>query len=242
MDRPTFASRALQFYRRLSTPAVPPGVEVMNPYKSRRVMGYVADFLDRYFADAAPRVLVFGINPGRFGAGITGITFTDPVALADFCGVANDLQRKRELSSIFIYDFIERYGGVRDFYRHFFLTAMCPLGFTRGGLNLNYYDVPALARAVEPFIVKSIKAQIALGGRTDHAIVIGKHKNLHFFERLNERHGFFDTIEAVEHPRSIMQYRRRHLERYLEEYETVFRRAVKRRSTGRPGTAIPGKR
>lgn len=228
MSGPTFASRALQFYRRLSTPTVPPGVAVMNPYKNRRVIGYVSEFLERYFADNAPRVLAFGINPGRFGAGITGITFTDPVALADFCGVSNDLQRKRELSSIFIYDFIHRYGGVRDFYRRFFLTAMCPLGFTRGGLNLNYYDVPALARAVEPFIVKSIRAQIALGGRTDHAIVIGKHKNLHFFERLNERHRFFDRIEAVEHPRSIMQYRRRHLERYLAEYETVFSRAAKK--------------
>jgi hypothetical protein len=227
MTDATFATRALQFYRRLSTPDVPPGVAVMNPYKSRRVMGYVGEFLGRYFADNAPRVLVFGINPGRFGAGITGITFTDPVALADFCGVANDLQRKRELSSIFIYDFIQRYGGVRDFYRRFFLTAICPLGFTRDGLNLNYYDVPALARAVEPFIVKSIRAQIALGGRTDHAIVIGKHKNLQFFERLNERHRFFGRIDAVEHPRSIMQYRRRQLERYLGEYETVFRRAAK---------------
>ena len=155
MNDATFASRTLRFYRRLSTPTVPSGVAVMNPYKDRRVIGYVSEFLDRYFADNAPRVLVFGINPGRFGAGITGITFTDPVALADFCGVANDLQRKRELSSIFIYDFIQRYGGAGEFYRRFFLTAMCPLGFTRGGLNLNYYDVPALARAVEPFIVKS---------------------------------------------------------------------------------------
>ena len=232
MTGPTFANRALQFYRRLSTPAVPPGVVVMNPYKSRRVMGYVAEFLDRYFADHTRRVLVFGINPGRFGAGITGITFTDPVALADFCGVSNDLQRKRELSSIFIYDFIHRYGGVREFYSRFFLTAMCPLGFTRDGLNLNYYDVPALARAVEPFIVKSIRAQIGLGGRTDHAIVIGKHKNLQFFERLNEQHRFFGRIEAVEHPRSIMQYRRRHLERYLGEYEAVFRRAARKRVTG----------
>jgi hypothetical protein len=227
MTASTFASRALRFYRALEAPRVPAGVEVMNPYKNPRVVGYVRDFLRRYFDDTAPRVLVFGINPGRFGAGITGITFTDPIALADFCGVHNDLQRKRELSSIFIYDFIHRYGGVREFYRRFFLTAICPLGFTRGGLNLNYYDVPALARAVEPFIVASIRRQIAIGGRTDHAIVIGKHKNFQFIERLNERHGFFDRIEAVEHPRSIMQYRRRHVGRYLAEYQEVFRRAAK---------------
>ena len=162
---------------------------------------------------------------GRFGAGITGITFTDPVALADFCGVPNDLQRKRELSSVFIYDFIARSFGVREFYRRFFLTAMCPLGFTRGGINLNYYDIPALARGVEPFIVDSIRRQIAIAGRTDSAIVIGKGKNLEFMRRLNDAHGFFGALHVVEHPRSIMQYRRRQLNRYLEDYEAVFRRA-----------------
>jgi hypothetical protein len=142
----TFALRARRFYRGLAAPKVPRGVVVMNPYRNRRVMAYVRAFLDDYFSDNRPRTLVFGINPGRFGAGITGITFTDPVALADFCGVANDLQRKRELSSIFIYDFINRSFGVREFYRRFFLTATCPLGFTRGGVNLNYYDVPAPKR------------------------------------------------------------------------------------------------
>ncbi len=190
-------------------------------------MTYVRSFLDEYFADDRPRTLVFGINPGRFGAGITGITFTDPVALADFCGVANDLQRKRELSSIFIYDFINRYFGVREFYARFFLTAMCPLGFTRAGVNLNYYDVPALSRATEPFMVASIRRQIAIGGRTDRAIVIGKGKNLRVMEDLNARHSFFDDVLCVEHPRSIMQYRRRHLERHLADYESVFRLAAK---------------
>ncbi len=219
----TFASRALRFYRDLDAPKVPRGVVVMNPYKNRQVMAYVRAFLDDYFCDNQPRTLVFGINPGRFGAGITGITFTDPVALADFCGVANDLQRKRELSSIFIYDFINRSFGVRDFYRRFFLTAMCPLGFTRGGVNLNYYDVPALVRATEPFIVASIRRQIAIGGRTDRAIVIGKGKNFRVMEELNARHEFFGEVRCVEHPRSIMQYRRRHLDRHLAEYDAVFR-------------------
>jgi hypothetical protein len=216
----------------LAAPSVPRGVAVMNPYLDRRVMGYVRGFLDTYFADDRPRVLVFGINPGRFGAGITGITFTDPIALAEFCGVANDLQRKRELSSVFIYDFINRSFGVREFYQRYFLTAVCPLGFTRGGLNLNYYDVPALARAVEPFIVDSIRAQIAMGGRTDRAIIIGKGKNLQFMQQLNARHGFFGELHVVEHPRSIMQYRRRQLERYLAEYDAVFRRVgrVRRKS------------
>jgi hypothetical protein len=225
----TFGARVLRFYRSLVPPAVPAGVEVMNPYADERVRGYVRAFLRRYFDDNVPRVLVFGINPGRFGAGITGVTFTDPVALADLCGIANELPRRRELSSIFIYDFIQRFGGTGRFYHRFFLTAVSPLGFTRRGRNLNYYDEPELARAVTPFITRSIERQIALGGRRDHAIVLGKGANLRFMQRLNGEHGFFRELHALEHPRPIMQYRRPRLEEYLAAYVNVFRETQRRR-------------
>lgn len=195
----------------------------MNPYADPRVRRYVRAFLDKYFADNRERVLVFGINPGRFGAGITGITFTDPVALAEYCGIQNHLPRVRELSSVFIYQFIEKYGGVRKFYRRFFLTAVSPLGFTRDGINLNYYDDRRLAAAVSPFIISAIRRQIALGGRTDHAIVLGKGTNFQFVQRLNDIHGFFQAIHPLEHPRPIMQYRRRQLDRYLSAYVRLFR-------------------
>lgn len=83
------------------------------------------------------RVPILGINPGRFGSGLTGVTFTDPVALADECGISNHLPRKRELSSIYIYEMIRHMGGPAEFYQQFFLSAVCPLGFTRKGVNLN---------------------------------------------------------------------------------------------------------
>jgi hypothetical protein len=194
----------------------------MNPYTDAKVRGWVRAFLDRHFSDNVKRVLVFGINPGRFGAGITGVTFTDPVALAEECGIENDLARRRELSSIFIYKVIERYGGTREFYRRFFLTAVSPLGFTRNGKNLNYYDEPALERAMTPFITDTIEQQIALGARRDHAIVLGVGENLRFLQRLNERHRFFLKIEALAHPRWIMQYRRRQVETYLAKYEKAL--------------------
>lgn len=194
----------------------------MNPYVDARVCGYVRAFLDRYFADNLKRVLVFGINPGRFGAGVTGVTFTDPVALAEKCGIGNDLPRRRELSSIFIYDFIERFGGVRAFYRRFFLTAVSPLGFTRNGKNYNYYANRQLARAVTPFITTAIEQQIAVGGRKDRAIVLGKGENIQFMQQLNERHRFFRQLHALEHPRWIEQYEHPQRDRYLAKYEEVF--------------------
>ena len=87
---------------------------------------------------------MLGINPGRFGAGVTGITFTDPVRLEKECGIPNNFDKRQELSSVFIYDFIAAWGGAEAFYSRFFLSAVFPLGFTREGRNLNYYDDPQL--------------------------------------------------------------------------------------------------
>jgi hypothetical protein len=228
VPRDTFAKRAYAFYASLRPPRVPRGVHVMNPYADPKVRKYVRAFLDRYFDDLRARVLVLGINPGRFGAGITGITFTDPVALADFCGIENDLPRRREPSSVFVYRLIERLGGARSFYRRFFLTAVSPLGFTRDSNNLNYYDEPALARAVTSFIVRSMEKQLAFGARRDCAIVFGRGQNYRFLERLNAEHGWFETFEPLDHPRPIVQYKRKQLDAYAERYAEIFETVASR--------------
>lgn len=222
----TFAERAYAFYEALEAPKVPRGVRVMNPYEDSAVLGYVRAFLDRYFADDRERLLVLGINPGRFGAGITGVTFTDPVALSDFCGVENRLPRRRELSSIFVYQVIDRLGGPRAFYRKFFLTAVSPLGLVSDGKNLNYYDSPRVERAMTPFVVRSMEEQLALGARRDHAIVLGRSQNARFLERLNADHGWFGEIHAFDHPRPIMQYKRKRVEEYVARYVELFEQLV----------------
>ena len=218
----TFADRAYAFYSRLRAPKVPKGVDVMNPYRSVRVRGYLRAFLDRFYADNGERVLILGINPGRFGAGVTGITFTDPVAMKDFCGIDNHLPRRRELSSVFVFDVVQHLGGPDAFFSKFFLSAICPLGFTKGGVNMNYYDDPNLARAVTPFIVDTLKRQIALGCRRDVAVILGRGTNLKFVERLNDEHRFFGELRGLDHPRFIMQYRRKRLAEYLGTYEQTL--------------------
>lgn len=222
MKRSTFADRAYEFYLRLRAPAVPRGIHVMNPYAEPLVRGYVRAFLDRFYADNRERVLMLGINPGRFGAGVTGITFTDPVALRDFCGIENHLPRRRELSSVFLYEAIAHLGGPGEFFGRFFLSAVCPLGFTHSGKNLNYYDRPALLRAVTPFMVRTLREQIALGCSRDVAVVVGAGENLRFVRRLNDQHGFFGELRGLDHPRFIMQYRRRRLAEHIARYEQVL--------------------
>ena len=223
----TFGDRALSFYTSLSAiNGLPSSIQVMNPYARPEIRRYVKSFLGKFFSDDRERVYVFGINPGRFGAGVTGVTFTDPVALERFCGIPNELEKRREVSSEFVYEFIERWGGVEKFYREFFLTAVSPLGFTRNGTNYNYYDDQRILAILKPFIVRTLKDQLALGARRDAAILFGTGRNQRVFDELNQGHGFFKRIYAVEHPRFIMQYRRKRLREYLEKYHEAFARAL----------------
>lgn len=218
----SFGSRLYRFYTGLEAPRVPRGIHVMNPYADRVARRYVRAFLEKYYADRRPRLLVFGINPGRFGAGVTGVTFTDPVALADVCSIPNALPRRRELSSEFVYALIARLGGIGTFTQRVFLTAVSPLGFTKAGVNLNYYDDARLVRACDAFITRSVAAQVAAGGRRDRAVVLGAGKNLEFFLRWNDAHGWFARVDGLDHPRFIMQYRRKQVAAYLERYEAVL--------------------
>jgi len=228
----TFAERAFGFYQRLTPPGHLPGkVEVMNPYRNPEVRQYVKRFLQRYYSDNRRRIAVFGINPGRFGAGITGITFTDPVALETLCGIQNDLPKKREPSSVFVYAFAERFGGPAKLFRDFFLTAVSPLGFTKDGRNYNFYDDPSLFSATQPFIVQSLRDQVSLGVSRDVALVLGSGKNRSIFEGLNREFGFFKTVVSLDHPRFIIQYRRARLDEYLRKYEEAFLLALERSRT-----------
>jgi hypothetical protein len=124
----TFGARVYDFYSRLESPRVPRGVAVMNPYASPRTRKYARAFLSKYFDDDRARTLILGINPGRFGAGITGVTFVDPIGLARDHGIRHDLAEHPELSATFIALVVELLGGPKEFYRRFFLSAVSPLG------------------------------------------------------------------------------------------------------------------
>jgi hypothetical protein len=224
----SFADRAYQFYISLNPPKVPRAVTVMNPYTEPAVKCYLDSFLTKYFDDNNPRIAILGINAGRFGAGLTGVTFTDPVALADECGIPNHLPRKRELSSVYIYEMIRHMGGPAKFYSQFFLSALCPLGFTRKGVNLNYYDDKKLERAVTPFIISSVEQHIAFGCRRDHVVILGRGTNARFFARLNDEHRWFEYVHPLDHPRFIMQYRRKRLREYLDLYANTLSRLLRK--------------
>jgi len=218
------AESIINFYRSLDPPRLPKGIDILFPQKSEEVMKVVKTFFYKFYNDTHPRRLIFGINPGRFGAGTTGINFTAPKQLKEMCGIDHCFKSQTELSAEFIYESIQAFGGIKNFYENYFITSVSPLGFVTNGLNLNYYDDKNLQQAVTPFIISSIQKQIALGFKTDFCICIGGDKNLKFFSSLNKEYKFFDEIVPLPHPRFIMQYRRKQKENYIQQYLLAFRR------------------
>jgi hypothetical protein len=209
----------LNFYRQLRPDLhLEEGVAIMNPFADEQAWQLAEAFYHKFYNDTHPRRFIFGINPGRFGAGVTGVPFTDPIRLKEVCGIDNDLPRKAELSSLFIYAMIEAYGGARAFYHDFYITALSPLGFTKNGVNLNYYDDKSLMKSIEPFMVDCIRQQQKTITTTDICFCLGEGTNYKIFQKLNERYGFFKQITPLPHPRWIMQYRRKKVDEFVQLY------------------------
>ena len=215
----TTADKIFTFYKKLQPPAALPGnVEWLYPQKSKEVMKFVRAFLQKFYNDTDKRNLILGINPGRFGAGITGVNFTAPRQLSVNCRIEHTLGNASELSAEFIYEVIEKYGGPEIFYKNWFLGSVCPLGFVQNSVNINYYDDKTLQEAVMPFIVKSITGQVAFTGSNAACICIGGAKNFNFLSSINDEYGWFRKIVPLPHPRFILQYKRKQKDKYIEEY------------------------
>lgn len=220
----TFADTILSILSSLRIgKTLPEGVQILNPYRDAAVMEICQTFYHRFFNDNNKRRILIGINPGRFGGGVTGIPFTDPVLLSEQCDIPNNLGKRTELSADFIYRVIAAYGGPGSFYEHFYITAVSPLGFTLNGKNLNYYDLRELQEAIRPFAVRSMERLLEAPVDRSKCYCIGEGENLKFLSALNRQHHWFEEIIPLAHPRFVMQYRRKQLDRYVEDYVTRLR-------------------
>ena len=220
----SLATKIKKFNHSLALDAeLPGGVAAMNPYTESKTALQCSDaFYEKFYSDTHKRRLILGINPGRFGSGLTGVAFTDFKRLRDECGIDPMGQTSHEPSSEFIYRMIGAMGGVTAFYSRFYINSICPLGFVRKKendkwVNYNYYDDPALYEAVKPFIVRTLNQQIKLGMHTDTVVCMGK-KNAVYLNKLNEEYHFFERIAELPHPRFIVQYQRRRIDEFVQEY------------------------
>lgn len=225
----SFADHIIQFNTLLSfTGKLPKGIRIMNPFREQAgVVDTMTKFYKKFYEDHHQRRMIVGINPGRLGAGLTGVPFTDSHRLADPCGIIIPGIKTFEPSSVFVYDVIAAYGGPEAFYRDFYIGSMSPLGFTAlkpGGkeVNYNYYDSRELTAAVYDFMVSNIHKQLDFGMDRSVGYCLGTGKNAAFLTQLNEKERFFEKIVPLEHPRFVMQYRNKRKQEYIDKYLAAF--------------------
>lgn len=226
-----FSKAAIRFFAGLEYKgSLPDGISIMNPFRDNpEIIPIISQFYNKFYSDHNPRYMILGINPGRFGAGVTGIPFTDTTRLTEKCGLSIPGLNTYETSSVFVYEMIDAYGGVEKFYNNFFISAVCPLGFivsSKGKhINYNYYDNRKLTETVMNFIIGSLTSQLEFGIRRNHCFCLGTGKNYKFLVQLNNELHFFDKIVPLEHPRYIMQYKSKqkhiYINKYIEEFQKV---------------------
>ncbi|MEM8999501.1 MAG: uracil-DNA glycosylase family protein [Bacteroidota bacterium] len=220
----TFADHVINFNRKLWLPEEPiKGIKSLNPFVENQEVGNISrHFYKKFYDDCHQRHLILGINPGRLGAGATGIPFTDTKRLTEVCGIAIGSVQTHEPSSVFVYDLIEAYGGAECFYGRYYINSVCPLGFVtqskKGNwVNCNYYDDEQLFETLYDFMVIGLKKQIAFGINTETCYVLGK-KNAKYLKRINDREKLFETLVVFDHPRYIAQYKSKQIPEYLEHF------------------------
>ena len=212
----TIADKIIAFNAGLHyTDGLPERFSVLNPFReSPETMQVMKQFYCKFYNDHKPRKFIIGINPCRYGAGLTGVPFTDAKRLEQMCGITMQSAHSHEVSAVFVYDMIEQYGGVEKFYRDFYINSVFPLAIVRETkkdkwVNANYYDDKTLAASLKSYMIKSLKRQIAMGLHTDVAFVLGK-KNADFINAINKTEKLFGKLVVLEHPRFIQQYRSKH--------------------------------
>ena len=220
----TIAEKVISFNSKLHyTGALPNGFGVLNPFRENpETVQVMAGFYHKFYHDNNPRKFIIGINPSRHGAGLTGVPFTDTKRLDKVCGIRMQSVSSHEVSSVFMYDMIAKYGGTDRFYSRFYINSPFPLAIVRAApqgkwLNANYYDDNALFEAVKPFMIKMLRQQIAFGLNTEKVYVLGK-RNEFFLNKINKTEKLFGQLIALEHPRFIQQYRSRYKDEYIDKY------------------------
>ena len=219
----TWADFLFYYYTSLRYPEkLPNNIQWLFPQAEVSVQDIIKKFYKKFYNDQEQRTLCLGINPGRFGAGVTGVNFTAPKQLLQNCGIEHNLRSQSEISAEFIYAVIEQYGGPELFYKNFFIGSVCPLGFVQHDKNINYYDDKDLLKTVEPFIIESIRQLADYRVNHEYCVCIGGEKNFRYLSNLNEKYNWFNKVIPLPHPRFIMQYKRKSLREYIDQYLQVL--------------------
>jgi len=228
--RTTFAGRVIAFNKNLNySGKLPKGFDILNPFSDNPETAIVMQqFYKMYYNDNFPSHDNPYINPSRHGAGVTGVPFTDTKRLESVCKIKMQSAHTHEVSSVFMYDMIQSYGGVKLFYSDFYINSPFPLAIVRRKnntwLNANYYDDATLFLTLKDYMIETLKNHISLGLITSEVFILGK-KNALFISEINKVTKLFKKMTVLDHPRFIQQYRSKEKLIYINKYLSAFRNA-----------------
>lgn len=224
----TFGERVVEFNSELVYAGeLPDGFRVLNPFvENPETMQVMKQFYDKFYHDNHHRKFIIGINPSRHGAGVTGVPFTDTKRLKSICGIPMESAYTHEVSSVFLYEVIQEYGGPKRFYNDFYINSPFPLAIVRRTpdnkwLNANYYDDRQLFEMVKEYMIMSLKKHISMGVDTSEVYILGK-KNADFIKKLNDQAKLFGKLVPLEHPRFVQQYKSKFKQDYIDKYMMAF--------------------
>lgn len=171
-------------------------------------------FCQLFYSDAVPRVMICGTNPGRFGAGMTGIPFLDYMSLSQI--IPGIDRQDSEKSASFFFQVVRRF-GVDLFFRTFYVSNFSSVGYLKDGKNLNYYDLPPAALAI---VERNFLSEVEAINPT-HVISLGEAVQRSVKKLLPAS---VDCSLRLPHPSWVTTYRvndmGRWVARYLEVLET----------------------
>ena len=105
----------------------------------------VKRFYAVYYGATYPDTVLCGINPGRNGAGKTGVPFIDFSSLSKLLdGIGRE---DKERSAQFFFEIVQHFGP-RTFFRSFYVTNFSWVGYARQKTNVNYYDLSTEAQTI----------------------------------------------------------------------------------------------
>jgi uracil-DNA glycosylase len=169
-------------------------------------------FCKKFYADNLPRVVICGINPGRYGACKTGIPFLDYCSLSKLL-TGIDRQDK-ERSAEFFLKVIQQYGAV-NFFQTFYVTNISSVGYSSEGRNFNYNDLSASALEV---VEKNFLFEMDIVQPT-HVIALGKVVQQTLVKLLPKS---VDCTIRLPHPSWIAAYRSKEMDKWLAFYMSVL--------------------
>ncbi|MEY2342744.1 uracil-DNA glycosylase family protein [Acidithiobacillus sp. IBUN Pt1247-S3] len=188
------------------------GISILQdflPYRS-----IAEQFWQQYIPEPLPQTVILGLNPGRLGAGLTGIPLLDFRSLASLFPDGRLPRNDTEPSANFFHRVVQNVGAEK-FYREFYVSNVSAVGYLRDNKNCNYHELPDAAQRIveERFVaemaVVAPKRIIALGREVEATV-----------QRL-----FPDgsvRISHLPHPSWIMTYRLREAQSWVRRYTQML--------------------